>query len=140
MSFESRRVAEPLARSRHAAAHSSIARDHQPARRGGAAAALVRAVRPRQFIKNTAVFLPLVFTAGLDWQPNRPAGWLPLLWRSCVAFVAFCLVASGEYLLNDAADVESDRQHPEKRTRPIAAGWARPSPPPSRWGVRRQAG
>ena len=42
--------------------------------------------------------------------------------EALVAFVAFCLAASGTYLLNDAADVESDRRHPTKRFRPIAAG------------------
>ncbi len=91
-------------------------------RAGGRYLALARAMRPRQFIKNGVVFLALVFTVGLDWQPNRPGSWLPLLARTMLAFIAFCGVAAGEYLNNDAADVENDRHHPLKRLRPIAAG------------------
>jgi decaprenyl-phosphate phosphoribosyltransferase len=46
----------------------------------------------------------------------------PIIVRTLVAFVAFCLVASGTYFLNDASDVEADRRHPKKRLRPMAAG------------------
>jgi decaprenyl-phosphate phosphoribosyltransferase len=46
---------------------------------------------------------------------------IPLL-HTVIAFVAFSLAASGTYLMNDAADVESDRAHPTKRNRPIADG------------------
>jgi decaprenyl-phosphate phosphoribosyltransferase len=42
--------------------------------------------------------------------------------RTAIAFVCFCLAASGTYYLNDAIDVEADRMHPAKRTRPVAAG------------------
>ncbi len=79
-------------------------------------------MRPRQFIKNGVVFLALIFTAGQVWQPGKPDTWLPLLLRACLAFAAFCAVAAGEYLVNDAADVCSDRSHPEKRLRPVASG------------------
>jgi decaprenyl-phosphate phosphoribosyltransferase len=44
------------------------------------------------------------------------------LFRTAIAFVCFCLAASGTYFLNDAVDVEADRRHPAKRTRPIASG------------------
>ena len=44
------------------------------------------------------------------------------LGRTVLAFVAFCLAASGIYFWNDALDVEADRAHPTKRFRPIAAG------------------
>ena len=45
-----------------------------------------------------------------------------MLAKTFVAFVAFCLAASGAYCLNDASDAEADRQHPKKRRRPVAAG------------------
>ena len=41
---------------------------------------------------------------------------------TAIAFVCFCLAASGTYFLNDALDVEADRSHPTKRNRPVAAG------------------
>lgn len=44
------------------------------------------------------------------------------LWKTVLAFVAFCLESSGTYYWNDIHDVEADRQHPTKRNRPIASG------------------
>ena len=74
----------------------------------------IRALRPRQWVKNVLVVLaPLA------------AGWLfrPEVLRGvALAFIAFCLVSSAVYLLNDIRDVEEDRLHPKKRFRPIAAG------------------
>jgi len=78
------------------------------------ASSLVAACRPRQWIKNLLVFAAPV-AAGVIDQGD-------LLTDTLAAFVAFCLAASGTYLLNDALDVESDRLHPTKRNRPIAAG------------------
>ncbi|MCW2877065.1 MAG: UbiA prenyltransferase [Sphaerisporangium sp.] len=74
----------------------------------------VRACRPRQWLKNVLVFAAPAAAGVL----TTPAGLLDAM----VAFVAFCMAASGAYLLNDAADVEADRRHPRKRLRPIAAG------------------
>lgn len=73
-----------------------------------------RACRPRQWLKNVLVFAAPAAAGVL----TTPAGLLDTL----VAFAAFCLAASGAYLLNDAADAEADRRHPRKRLRPIAAG------------------
>jgi len=78
------------------------------------AAGLLRGCRPRQWSKNALVFAAPA-TAGLLTTPRG-------LLQTLVAFAAFCLAASGAYLLNDAADVEADRRHPRKRTRPVAAG------------------
>ena len=75
---------------------------------------LVRAARPKQWIKNVLV-LAAPAAGGVLFQPA-------VLARAAVAFACFCLVASGTYLLNDALDVDADRQHPRKRHRPIAAG------------------
>ena len=60
----------------------------------------------------------LVFAAPLFAFRFEAAVWLP----ACGALVAFCLISSSIYLLNDSLDVEADRQHPRKRYRPIAAG------------------
>jgi 4-hydroxybenzoate polyprenyltransferase len=71
-------------------------------------------LRPRQWVKNVAVFAPLVFAkAVLD--PN-------LSLRAFLAFIAFCWLSSGTYVFNDWIDRDEDRRHPEKKLRPIAAG------------------
>lgn len=76
--------------------------------------AAIRALRPRQWVKNFLVVLaPLA--GGVLFQPAVLVG-------VAYAFVAFCLVSSAVYLLNDIRDVEEDRLHPRKRFRPIAAG------------------
>lgn len=74
----------------------------------------VRAMRPRQWVKNFLVVLaPLA--GGRLFEATVLSG-------VALAFVAFCLVSSAVYLLNDIRDVEEDRLHPRKRFRPIAAG------------------
>lgn len=76
--------------------------------------ALVVEARPKQWAKNVLVFAA-PGAAGVLTQRTE-------LLETLVAFVAFCLAASGTYYLNDAGDVEADRRHPTKRFRPIAAG------------------
>ncbi|MEO8275545.1 MAG: decaprenyl-phosphate phosphoribosyltransferase [Thermoanaerobaculia bacterium] len=76
--------------------------------------ALLRSLRPAQWVKNLFVLVPLVFSHRLDR--------LDLALSSAKAFVAFCAAASAIYLLNDIRDREADRLHPSKRLRPIAAG------------------
>lgn len=76
--------------------------------------AAVRAMRPRQWVKNVLVAAGPV-AAGTILTAHGLRG-------VALAFVAFSLVASGIYLLNDVLDRESDRQHPVKRNRPIASG------------------
>jgi 4-hydroxybenzoate polyprenyltransferase len=83
---------------------------------------VVRAMRPRQWTKNGIVFLALIFSINQQYQIDDPSTWIPKLLESLVAFACFVLVSSADYLVNDIRDVESDRQHPRKRTRPIAAG------------------
>jgi decaprenyl-phosphate phosphoribosyltransferase len=76
--------------------------------------AVVRSMRPRQWTKNLLVAAaPLAAGQLFD---------TPVWWQTAVAFVAFCAVSSAVYLVNDVVDVESDRAHPLKRLRPIAAG------------------
>jgi 4-hydroxybenzoate polyprenyltransferase len=83
---------------------------------------VLRAIRPRQWTKNGIVFLALVFSLNEQYRLSDPDSWIPKLLEALVAFVAFCLVCSADYLVNDIRDVESDRMHPRKKRRPIAAG------------------
>lgn len=76
--------------------------------------AVVRAARPRQWVKNLLVLAAPALAGRM--------GELDVLGNSATAFVSFCLAASGIYLINDVRDVEEDRAHPIKRFRPIAAG------------------
>lgn len=71
-------------------------------------------MRPRQWVKNLLVFSAPIF-AGLLGHPD-------VIFRSSVAFIAFCLAASAIYLLNDVRDIGQDQAHPTKRFRAIAAG------------------
>ncbi len=71
-------------------------------------------MRPKQWTKNIAIFAPLVF----DKKLTDLGAALPTL----AGFFLFCLLSSTVYIFNDLADVESDRLHPKKKFRPIAAG------------------
>jgi len=76
--------------------------------------ALVKTMRLRQWTKNGFVFFALIF----DKQLFRPEPFL----RTLEGFFLFCLISSAVYLFNDIADVEADRNHPVKKSRPIASG------------------
>ena len=75
---------------------------------------LLRAARPRQWIKNVLVFAA-PGAAGISITPGH-------LGPVVGAFGAWCLVSSGTYLINDAMDAEADRLHPRKRLRAVASG------------------
>lgn len=77
----------------------------------GRAAAMLKALRPHQWSKNTLLFLPLL--AAHDLSKILPV---------VLGFIAFCLTASAVYVINDLIDLPSDRAHPRKRKRPFAAG------------------
>lgn len=77
--------------------------------------AMVKGLRPKQWVKNVLV-LAAPLAAGTEAWTSRTA--LDVL----LAFVVFCFGASSIYLINDARDVDSDREHPTKRFRPIASG------------------
>ncbi|HLF02144.1 MAG TPA: decaprenyl-phosphate phosphoribosyltransferase [Anaerolineales bacterium] len=76
--------------------------------------ALLKTMRPRQWVKNAFVFTALVF----DGKLFIPEYFVFTL----AAFGLLCLLASTVYIVNDLADIEKDRQHPAKRNRPLAAG------------------
>jgi 4-hydroxybenzoate polyprenyltransferase len=75
---------------------------------------LLKLMRPHQYIKNLFIFLPLFFALKITD--------MTLLFHAFVAFVSFSLTASAVYVLNDYRDIEDDRQHPKKRSRPLASG------------------
>jgi 4-hydroxybenzoate polyprenyltransferase len=83
---------------------------------------LLISMRPRQWTKNLIVYMAFIFSIGGSWHVSDFDTWLPLLGKASLAFVLFCLVSSADYLVNDVRDRETDRLHPTKRHRPIAAG------------------
>lgn len=76
--------------------------------------ALLVAMRPQEWIKNLLVFAGLLFSGKLDEGAQ--------VLDATATFAAFCAISSAGYLFNDLRDVVHDRQHPEKRFRPIASG------------------
>jgi len=82
--------------------------------RGGVPGGLVRAARPKQWVKQVLVLAAPAAAGVLD---QRPA-----LLATAAAALVFTLAAAGTYMVNDASDVEADRRHPTKRHRPFASG------------------
>ena len=76
--------------------------------------ALMRLIRPKQWIKNGFIFMPLFFGGELFNTDALLAG--------VIAFFAYSFAASSIYCFNDIYDVEADRRHPVKCHRPIASG------------------
>jgi 4-hydroxybenzoate polyprenyltransferase len=76
--------------------------------------ALFWSLRPRQWTKNLLVLAGLLFSRRWD---NTEA-----VFNALLGFAIFCALSGVVYIINDLADLEQDRQHPEKRFRPIAAG------------------
>jgi len=79
---------------------------------------LLQSLRPRQWIKNSFILVPLIFAQRLFDHPS--------LMRSLAAMAIFCLVAGSVYLMNDLRDLDADQEHPVKRYRPLAAGLITP--------------
>ncbi len=77
-------------------------------------APLWKSLRPHHWVKNLLVFVPIVMAHNINQ--------LPKLWHALAAFASFSVCASGVYILNDLFDLEADRLHPEKKSRPFASG------------------
>jgi 4-hydroxybenzoate polyprenyltransferase len=75
---------------------------------------LLRLMRPYQWVKNVFVFTGLLF--GHAWHDPH------LVSQVIIVFIAFCLVSSAVYTINDIVDLEQDRHHPKKYKRPLASG------------------
>lgn len=106
-------VNAPPSLARRAARVATVA-GYLPPDRGGRAWAWLRALRPHQWLKNLLVLVPLL-AAHQVLDPVATG-------RGLLALAAFCLCASGVYVLNDLLDIPADRLHPRKRLRPFAAG------------------
>lgn len=76
--------------------------------------ALLKTMRPRQWTKNGFVFFALVF--------DKQLFHIPAFVHTLEGFALFCLISSAVYIFNDLADIEADRQHPEKKNRPLPSG------------------
>ncbi|HKJ41569.1 MAG TPA: UbiA prenyltransferase family protein [Sunxiuqinia sp.] len=81
--------------------------------------AILKLVKPTHYIKNLFVLLPLFFST----QFTNTS----MLENALLAFFAFCLMASSVYIFNDIHDAEEDRNHPQKKNRPIASGAVSPA-------------
>ena len=90
--------------------HSQPAIERHPP----AAFALLKLLRPWQWVKNLLVFAPLLFAHQLSDSA--------LIMQGIFAFISLSFVASAVYVINDWADVEADRLHPTKKRRPVASG------------------
>ena len=75
---------------------------------------LIQSLRPKQWVKNGFLFAGLIF----DGQFFNSSSFI----RTFIGFLIFNCISSGVYLINDVFDIEIDRQHPQKKNRPIAAG------------------
>ncbi|MBL7202028.1 MAG: decaprenyl-phosphate phosphoribosyltransferase [Anaerolineae bacterium] len=80
--------------------------------------ALLKTMRPKQWVKNVFIFAALVF----DRKLTHPASLL----HTILTVIAFCLISSTVYLVNDLVDIDKDRQHPTKRKRPLPSGQLKP--------------
>ena len=80
---------------------------------GSQAKAAAKAARPHQWLKNVLVFLPMLAAHQIEASTAVD---------SLLAFLAFCLIASGTYVFNDLLDIKADRLHARKRMRPFASG------------------
>jgi 4-hydroxybenzoate polyprenyltransferase len=101
------------------AAATIAARDEAPRRAAGRVRDLVRLIRPQHWVKNVFVLAPLLFSGLITDLAACKAG--------ALAFACFCLWASAVYPLNDVFDARTDRRHPRKRHRPVAAGRVSPA-------------
>jgi decaprenyl-phosphate phosphoribosyltransferase len=112
-------IASPSTEGRAAAASAVTQRASSAGRIG----ALLKTLRPHQWVKNVFVLAPIVFHKDVFLHTAQgPALNLTVTGRAAAATGIFCLLAGAVYTINDLVDVEADRIHPIKRYRPIASG------------------
>ena len=78
--------------------------------------------RPTQWTKNLIIYAALFFTLGETWALENSQEVLRLVARTTIGFIIFSGATSSIYIFNDVLDAEKDRNHPNKKNRPIAAG------------------
>jgi 4-hydroxybenzoate polyprenyltransferase len=79
---------------------------------------LFRNMRPKQWTKNAIIFAPLLFSQNFLKAP--------LVLETFLACAVFCVLSGAVYIINDLLDIEQDRRHPLKCTRPLASGLLKP--------------
>ncbi|PKB70549.1 MAG: hypothetical protein BZY87_10075 [SAR202 cluster bacterium Io17-Chloro-G6] len=84
--------------------------------------ALLKALRPLQWVKNGLVFMPFIFAVDVAWSTDDLDPLPGLLLKLLLVALAFCALSSAVYLFNDLMDRSGDRRHPVKRNRPVASG------------------
>jgi len=103
-------------------AKPEVVHAHDPAK-SSVLRGLVKTIRPHQWVKNLFVLAPMFFHKDVFLTtPAGPALNLRVTGLAFVATLVFCLLAGAVYTINDLVDVEADRIHPVKRSRPIASG------------------
>lgn len=75
--------------------------------------AYLKLLRPKQWVKNLLVFVPIFFAQDFFGKDK--------IWQASLSFVVFCLIASTVYIVNDIFDKKTDQNHPKKQYRPIAS-------------------
>jgi 4-hydroxybenzoate polyprenyltransferase len=83
---------------------------------------LVVSARPKQWLKNGVLILPLVFSVNLYWHPSNWPELFRMATTVMAAVVLFSALTAAQYLFNDLVDLPGDRLHPLKAKRPLAAG------------------
>ena len=83
---------------------------------------VLKSTRPKQWVKNLMVFLPLVFSANESWSIGDMENVFTLLIKCCVIFIGFVFASAAIYLFNDVLDKDKDIYHTDKKLRPIASG------------------
>lgn len=106
-------VANPSLRLRLRMRARGMQPDRTFAERGNSFRSVIRALRIHQWSKNLLIFLPLLLAHQVP---------INLFLSGLLAFCCFSLAASSAYIVNDLLDIESDRRHPQKRSRPFASG------------------
>jgi len=80
---------------------------------------IIKTARPRQWIKNVALYAALIFSGFFFYDPVDAPSYFSTVTYS---FFVFCILTSSIYFINDIVDYEADKQHPFKKKRPIASG------------------
>ena len=74
----------------------------------------IKLIRVKHYIKNLLIFLPIIFSQRITD--------INALTKTLIAFILFCISTSIIYVINDIRDIDKDRNHPKKKTRPLASG------------------
>jgi 4-hydroxybenzoate polyprenyltransferase len=83
--------------------------------------ATLESLRPKQWTKNSLLYVALIFSANQAWTLSDPIYITNLFIKATIGFIIFCMLSSASYLVNDVVDIKRDQLHPQKRYRAIAS-------------------